>query len=147
MIFLFFPKQGVFCMKSAGFCLRFGHDTGRFPFYDSEKTSVAFFYFFVYQCFRYFFPFFCLQIKKKVYFCSPNLRKTQFIETGKLERCRSGRSGRSRKPLTHLVGPRVRIPVSPLHTREADNFTLSASLSFTGIYNLITLIFSCFCAI
>ena len=39
------------------------------------------------------------------------------------ERCRSGRSGRSRKPLTSLPGPRVRIPVFPLDEREKSDKT------------------------
>ncbi len=47
-------------------------------------------------------------------FCTGHFFK---LETRR-ERCRSGRTGRSRKPLSRHAGPRVRIPVSPYQGRK-----------------------------
>ena len=58
-----------------------------------------------------------------------------------LERCRSGRSGRSRKPL-YLRVSRVRIPVSPQNGKEAQNLCESRGFFYAdrwlGVYSQAT---------
>ena len=65
-----------------------------------------------------------LHIKKSLYLCNPKTEEFLSKKRCKIlffrERCRSGRSGRSRKPLTSLPGPRVRIPVFPLKNSKGS---------------------------
>ena len=73
-----------------------------------------------------------------MYLCSRFLG----LKIAKKERCRSGRSGRSRKPLTLFGGPRVRIPVSPQFYTEFQLIAIGIPQIFPdfGLSQLVFLI-------